>query len=184
MSIPKYFLRTQRLGFRTWTKDDLHHAIGLWGDFEVTKLFDGRGPLSNDQVQGRLFQEIATQAAHGIQYWPIFLSDTGEHVCCAGLRPHDPTRMIFEIGLHIRSKCWRRGYAYEAALGVFAYAFDTLNVNELFAGHHPKNRASKNLLKKLGFHYTHDEHYKPTGMQHPSYRLTAKEYARVYKIRR
>ena len=183
MLTPKFFLKTQRLGFRTWTKDDLHHAIGLWGDFEVTKLFDGRGPLSNDQVQGRLLEEMASQAAHGIQYWPIFLLKTGEHVGCAGLRPYELAEKILEIGLHIRSKCWRRGYAYEAALGVFAYAFDTLSLAELFAGHNPKNQASKNLLIKLGFRYTHDEYYKPTGLQHPSYRLTAKEYTQMYKIR-
>lgn len=154
----------------------------MWGDFEVTRLFDGRGPLSHDQIQGRLLQEMASQAAHGIQYWPIFLSDTGEHIGCAGLRPYELAGKIFEIGLHIRSKCWRRGYAYEAALGVFAYAFDTLNLAELFAEHHPKNQASKNLLQKLGFRYTHDEYYKPTGLQHPSYRLNAEPYTQIYKI--
>ena len=182
MSISIYFLRTQRLGFRTWTKDDLDHAIGLWGDYEVTKLFDGRGPLSNDQVRERLVQEMVSQATHGVQYWPIFLSETGKPVGCAGLRPYNLTRNIFELGLHIRSKCWRQGYAYEAALGVFAYAFDTLNLVELFAGHHPKNQASKNLLIKLGFCYTHDEYYKPTGLQHPSYRLTVETYRQIYKI--
>ncbi len=42
----EYFLTSERLGFRTWAVEDLELALGLWGDFEVTKLFDGRGPLS------------------------------------------------------------------------------------------------------------------------------------------
>jgi [ribosomal protein S5]-alanine N-acetyltransferase len=29
----------------------------------------------------------------------------------------------------------------------------------------------RQLLAKLGFHYTHDEFYPPTGLQHPSYLL-------------
>jgi hypothetical protein len=32
------------------------------------------------------------------------------------------------------------------------------------------------LLEKLGFHYTHDEYYSATGLDHPSYLLTADEY--------
>ena len=182
MLTPSYFLKTQRLGFRTWTTDDLQLAIGLWGDFEVTKFFDGRGPLSNRQVQHRLLHEIATQEAYGVQYWPIFLAEIGKHIGCAGLRPYDLTRKIFEIGLHIRSQYWRQGYAYEAARGVFVYAFYRLGVTELFAGHHPMNQASENLLIKLGFRYTHDEYYKPTGLQHPSYRLSAQTYTDIHKL--
>ena len=56
------------------------------------------------------------------------------------------------------------------------YAFKTCRVNALFAGHNPKNIASAQLLKKLGFTYTHDEFYPPTGLQHPSYLMTNQDY--------
>ena len=177
----KYFLETRRLGFRIWTTDDLDLAIGLWGDYEVTKLFDGRGPLSRDQIQKRLLAEIASQVEHEIQYWPIFHHTTGDHIGCAGLRPYDSTRNVLEIGFHIRSKYWRHGYALEAGTKLLHYAFNTKQVSGLFAGHHPKNRASRNLLVKLGFQYTHAEYYEPTGLQHPSYLLTEESYARLEK---
>lgn len=172
----EYFLTSERLGVRTWAAEDLDLALGLWGDFEVTKLFDGRGPLSQWQVQARLGQEIASQSEHGVQYWPVFLLKTGDHVGCAGLRPYDLSQRIFEIGFHIRSDCWRHGYASEAARAVMTYAFNSLKLAGLFAGHNPKNEASRSLLLKLGFRYTHDEFYKPTGLQHPAYLLTAKEH--------
>jgi RimJ/RimL family protein N-acetyltransferase len=181
MSEIKYFLETQRLGFRIWTTDDLDLAIGLWGDYEVTKLFDGRGPLFRDQIQHRLLAEIATQAYYGIQYWPMFHKKTGEHVGCAGLRPYDLPENVLEIGFHIRSKFWRQGYAFEAATEIVNYAFKIKQVSELFAGHNPKNSASRNLLVKLGFQYTHDEYYEPTGLQHPSYILTNESYAKLKK---
>jgi len=176
-STSEYFLTSKRLGFRTWALENLELAVGLWGDIEVTKLFDGRGPLSQEQVQARLDQEIVSQSEHGVQYWPIFLLETGDHVGCAGLRPYDFSQRIFEIGFHIRSDCWSQGYASEAARAVITYAFSSLKLAGLFAGHNPKNEASRNLLLKLGFRYTHDEFYKPTGLQHPAYLLTEKEYA-------
>lgn len=176
-----YFLTSKRLCFRTWSNDDLDLALGLWGDFKVTKLFDGRGPLSREQVKHRLNQEITTQSKHGVQYWPVFLIESVDHVGCAGLRPYDASRNILEIGFHIRSNYWQKGYASEAAYAVMDYAFVSLKVAGLFAGHNPKNLISRDLLKKLGFNYTHDEFYKPTGLEHPSYLLKAEEYAESSK---
>lgn len=117
-----YFLRTERLWFRSWTEDDLDLA--------------GAG-----------------------------------HVGCCGLRPHDPPARIYELGVHIRSLHWRRGFAAEAGSAVIGHAFGRLQAAGLFAGHNPENHASRRLLEKLGFRYTHDELYPPTGSLHPSYML-------------
>jgi RimJ/RimL family protein N-acetyltransferase len=122
-------------------------------------------------VAERLQAEITMNEQHGIQYWPIFALATGEHVGCCGIRPYDPPARIHEFGVHIRSACWRRGYAHEASRAVIDHAFDHLAARGLFAGHHPGNDASRRLLEKLGFRHTHDEFYPPTGLMHPSYSL-------------
>ena len=44
-----------------------------------------------------------------------------------------------------------------------------MKVDNLFAGHNPKNSASKKLLTKIGFKFIRDEYYAPTGLMHPSY---------------
>lgn len=146
-----YFLKTGRLGFRTWREDDLDLAVGLWGDFEVTRWFDRRGPLSREQVRDRLERELATQRQHGVQYWPLFLLRGDGHVGACGLRPYDIEKGILEIGFHIRPDHWGKGYATEAARAVIKHAFDECRVKALFAGHNPKNEASRRLMKKLGF---------------------------------
>ena len=168
MSAP-YFLRSQRLGFRHWYESDADLAAGLWGDPEVTRYIGG--PFSKEDVEQRLAREIATFGEHGIQYWPIFLLATGEHVGCCGLRPYRIAEQIHELGFHIRRAHWRQGYALEAARTTIVYAFQVFSASALFAGHNPANRASRELLLKLGFQYTHDEYYPPTGLQHPSYLL-------------
>lgn len=175
-TVPEYFLTTKRLGFRVWSKDDFDLALGLWGDPQVTRLIDARGQLSEGQVRERLSQEISTARSHGVQYWPIFLLESDEHVGCCGLRPYGESNRIAEIGFHIRSQHWGRGYATEAARAVMAYAFGRLEVAGLFAGHNPKNSASRHILERLGFRYTHHELYEPTGLEHLCYLLTAAEY--------
>ena len=171
-----FFLKSRRLGFRTWTANDLELALGLWGDPQVTRFFDARERLTAEEVQERLKQEMAGQNDNGVQYWPIFLRSTGEHVGCCGLRPYRPPEKVYEIGFHICSRHWGNGYATEAALRVMGYAFKELAVGGLFAGHNPENTASRHLLQKLGFRYTHDEYYAPTGLQHPSYIMRTEDY--------
>lgn len=146
-------------------------AMGLWGDAEVTRLIGG--PFSGAQVRERLAREIATFRQHGMQYWPVFLLASGEHIGCCGLRPYRLENRVYELGFHIRKAHWGRGYAQEGARTVIGYAFGALGAAALFAGHHPANEASRRLLRKLGFEYTHDEYYAPTGLDHPSYLLRA-----------
>jgi len=102
--IPPYFLRTPRLRFRTWTQADLPLALSLWGDENVTKFIDARGILTTDQISGKLAIEIQNQQAYGVQYWPMFLLATGEHVGVCGLRPRDISNRVYELGVHIRPK--------------------------------------------------------------------------------
>jgi RimJ/RimL family protein N-acetyltransferase len=62
-----------------------------------------------------------------------------------------------------------------------AYAFETLGVKELFAGHNPSNAASRLLLTRMGFRYVRDEYYPPTGLNHPSYILTAEQFTQMHQ---
>ena len=165
-----YFLTSEHLGFRCWSKADFHLANALWGDPAVTSLLGG--PFTPEQVERRLNNEIADMTAHQVQYWPIFLLEDGAHVGCAGLRPYRLEDLVYELGFHLRPAYWGRGLAEEAARTLITFAFGTVGAEALFAGHHQENAASRHILAKLGFRYTHEEFYPPTGMNHPSYLLT------------
>jgi len=167
-----YFLTTYRLGFRCWTEDDFQLALELWSDPEVMRLVGG--PLGPEGVRMRLANEITQMEALGIQYWPIFLLKTGEHVGSVGLRPRVQDDRVFELGFHLRRAFWGKGYATEAAREVVEYAFETLAADALFAGHHPMNDRSRKVLEQLRFKSTSREHYPPIGMMEPTYLLRRK----------
>ena len=77
------------------------------------------------------------------------------------------------MGFYLRPPYWRMGLAEEAGRGVIEFAFSTLKANALFAGHHPHNAASGRVLGKLGFRFSHEELYPPTGLMHRGYVLIA-----------
>jgi ribosomal-protein-alanine N-acetyltransferase len=148
---------------------DLPLATELWGNPEVTARIGG--PFTQDMVHARLAAEISQTQECGLQYWPIFLLDSRQDVGCAGLRPYRLAQRVYELGVHLRRAFWKRGLAKEAAHACIDYAFGTLGAEALFAGHHPANEASRQLLLKLGFVRTHEELYPPTGLVRPSCRL-------------
>ena len=163
------FLKTDRTVISKWQKDDIELAKSLWGEKDVTRYICASGAFTEEEILARLEKEIKNQEEYQIQYWPVFQKETAELIGCCGLRPY--TENVYEIGFHLRSKFWRQGYAVEVANAVIKYAFGELKAEALFAGHNPKNEASKKVLNKLGFQYVRDEFYEPTGLYHPSYEL-------------
>lgn len=166
----EYFLKTERLGFSYWSNEDLPLARQLWGDPEVARFLGG--PFKEEQIRQRLERHMALLRDYNVQYWPIFLLETGDHVGCGGLQPYRMDEQIYELGFHLRRAYWGRGMAEEAARAVIRFAFESLGLKTLFAGHHPENAASRRVLEKLGFCFAGEEIYPPSGVKEPTYLLT------------
>ena len=171
-----YLFESERLGFAVWNEDDLSEAVRLWGDDEVTRYIGG--PFSIIKIRERLSLEIENQNRYQIQYWPIFLKINGTFIGCCGLKPYKDDIKILETGFHLCKRYWGKGYASEAAVRVLGYAFDSLMITKIVAGHHPDNIRSKRTLEKLGFRYIRDEYYEPTGLDHPLYEIVKEQFLR------
>jgi RimJ/RimL family protein N-acetyltransferase len=173
--------RTERLVARSWQINDLPLAMELWGDPAVTALIDSRGKLSEAQVEERLRAEIERERSHGVQYWG-YLITAMVFVGCGGLRHwvYTPGERNFEVGFHVLQSYWGSGLATEAARGALEYAWQKSRLSKVYAGHHPDNRASQQILEKLGFEFIGTVLYKPTGLMHPSYVRERPEPAGLY----
>lgn len=162
-------METERLCFSTWQGDDIALAQAIWGDAEVTKLTGG--PFLSVEVAERLAAEIENWHKYQVQYWPLFRLSDFTLVGCCGLRPRDMEARVAELGFQLCRRSWGQGYASEASRAVIERA-RAQNFTTLIAGHHPSNEASKRALLGLGFSYTHDELYQPTGLMEPCYSLS------------
>lgn len=169
-----FFIKTERVGFSIWKENDTQLAELLWGEAAVTRYICSSGKFSSKDIADRLKKEIDNDIQYSVQYWPFFELTSGKLIGCCGLRPHN--KYDYEIGFHLRSEFWGRGYAVEAANTVINYAFSVLNAKSLFAGHNPENAASAKVLSKLKFRCIGEEFYEPTGLYHPSYLLKENEY--------
>jgi len=171
------FLSTRRLRFRCWSPGDESLAIDLWCNPQVTALIGG--PWTRETALDRLALEIEQQRQHGMQYWPIFSLADGRFTGCAGLRPYDSSRSIFEMGVHLLPDFWGQGIAHEASEAIIHFAFGRLAAAAVCAGHHPQNQISGRLLKRLGFTYLRHQLYAPTGLMHPVYLLQKEQAQRT-----
>ena len=160
--------RVDGFDFRRWQLSDAALAATLWSDPKVMQYLGG--PYTPEEVAARLKTEVSNDAAHGIQYWPLFVAGTDEFAGCCGLKPYDVANREYEIGFHFRPQFWGRGYASSAARAVIEHAFGPLDAAALYAGHHPENDASRTLLERLGFTQIGTHFFARTGLQHPWYR--------------
>lgn len=62
-----------------------------------------------------------------------------------------------EIAYWVGTEHSGNGFMTEAGKAVLRYGFDSFKLNKIIVGHHHGNEASKRLIKRLGFSYTHTE---------------------------
>jgi len=157
--------------FRTWTKDDTALADALWCDPEVTHYFGGA--MTREQVRARLDGERERENSLGMQYWPIFMRDTGEFAGCAGLRPWSMDPNKIEVGVNLMRSVWGLRLGEESLRAVLAYGFDTMRLRAIVAGHGSGHDNSQKLLERVGFGYTHNIKWGPKAIEVCMYAIDA-----------
>jgi [ribosomal protein S5]-alanine N-acetyltransferase len=169
-------LPSARLTFRSWAAEDSDLAEALWCDPEVTFYFGGA--MTRQQAQERLRLECEGGDSRGIQYWPIFLRDTGEFAGCAGLRPWSMDPSVLEAGVNLMRSAWGLRLGEEALLAVLAYGFGTLRAPKIVAGHGIEHKNSQKLLERVGFEYTHNIAWGPAKIDVCMWAITAEVFHR------
>lgn len=163
-----------RLTFRSWAAEDSALAEALWCDPEVTYYFGGA--MTPEQSHERLHLECEREYRFGVQYWPIFLRDTGEFAGCAGLRPWSMDANVIEAGVNLMRSAWGLRLGEEALLAVLAHGFETLGVPRIVAGHGVAHENSRRLLERVGFEYMHDILWGPGKIEVCMWAITAETW--------
>jgi len=115
---------------------------------------------------------------HGIGRWAIINKKTDEFVGWTGLKfvTVETNQHInyYDLGYRLIKKYWGQGIASETALVSLEFAFNELNLNEVFASAHVENSASNKILKKVGFKFI--EIYDYDGLSCNWYRISKTEW--------
>ena len=144
---------TERLRARGWTPDDVEAAYAIYRDEDVVRYL-GSVPQpvrSRDEMRERIERWIASNAAiadKGYGFWALETHD-GTLVGATLLKPL-PDAAEAEVGWHLGTAHWGKGYATEAGRGALDYGFDVLGLDTIYAVVVPENTASIAVTKRLG----------------------------------
>lgn len=129
--------------------------------------------MSREQARDRLYAECEREQRLGLQYWPMFLRESGGFAGCAGLRPWSMDPGMIEVGVHLMRSAWGLRLGEEALLAVLAYGFNTLGLQVIVAGHGIAHDNSRKLLERVGFKYTHNTLWGPKEIEVCVWAITA-----------
>ena len=146
-------LETQRLALRELSRGDEAFILELLnepgflnniGDRGVRTLEDARGYIANSAV--------ASYEKNGFGLYRTALKETDVAIGICGLVKRDGLDHP-DIGFAFLERFWGRGYAQESAGAVLRHAHAALSLRRLLAITAPDNRASMQVLEKLGFRF-------------------------------
>ncbi|MEU2541599.1 GNAT family N-acetyltransferase [Streptomyces iakyrus] len=146
-------IRTPRLLLRRWLDDDLVPLSEIHADPAVMQRIGDGAPRSTEQTA----QDIETWEEEwdeeGFGVFAVELLGSGELVGAVGLSVADAPAEIagqVAIGWRLGRVFWGQGYASEAAHATLEFALQDRGLDRVVAVCRTDDRASANVLGKLG----------------------------------
>lgn len=163
-----YLFNSSRLGFRSWTSDDIESFHLINADPDVMRYFPNIPTLAETT------KFIESMQAHYEDkkycYYVVEMLETRKLIGAIGLA--DKTfeasfTPCTDIGWRIDKKFWGNGYATEGALACLKYGFSVLGLDKIVAMCPVVNIPSENVMKRIGM--TKSIEFKhPALKNHPS----------------
>ncbi|MBT8455912.1 MAG: GNAT family N-acetyltransferase [Rhodobacteraceae bacterium] len=135
-------IKTARLTLRAARQSDLTDLHAVYADPRAMRYWSNPPHPDLSVTQAWLDSLIASSDPY-LSYF-VFEYE-GRAIGTGGM--HKP----YEVGFILHSDFWRMGLGREAMTAINAYLFDTNDTAELTADADPRNAASVELLKSLGF---------------------------------
>jgi RimJ/RimL family protein N-acetyltransferase len=144
-------LRTARLFLRPITPSDAPALFAARGDPEVMRFWDWPAQESPAELEQVIRGQEEGLRGGRMLWWAVALSPGGPAIGDCDLSEIDSQHGRTEVGFLFARAHWGKDYAREAMEAVLAHSFDRLGLKRLSARVHDGNKASINLLERLGF---------------------------------
>jgi len=144
-------LETARLSLRRLSLDDAEFILGLLNEPSFLRHIGDKGVRTKvDACQYISTGPRASYERFGFGLLLVELKAGKEPIGICGLLKRDWLDHA-DLGFAFLPRFWSKGYAFESASGVLAYARGTLGLKRILAITSQDNAASIGLLEKLGF---------------------------------
>ncbi len=147
----KYLLKSQRLGFRNWTENDLAAFAEMNADREVMEHFPKT--LTTKETLDFITRLQNHFEKYGYNYFAVEILNTGEFIGFIGMAyqqfESDFTPAV-DIGWRLKKSAWGNGFATEGAKRCIEFAFSNLNLEKVIAICTKKNVNSEHVMMKIG----------------------------------
>ncbi|MEG1609099.1 MAG: GNAT family N-acetyltransferase [Clostridia bacterium] len=142
-------IETERLSLREMTQDDYAPLCLMLQDASVMYAYEHA--FDDDEAHKWLDRQIARYDTYGIGWLAVILKETGEFVGQCGLTMQDcDGKNVVEVGYMFNKNFWGHGYATEAAIACKNFAFERLDIDEVYSIIRDNNYASQNVAKRNG----------------------------------
>jgi len=151
MKKDEYIFKSERLGFRNWSNEDLDEFAKLNSDKAVMEHFPKT--LSKKEVEELIKKLSDHYAKNGFTYYATEILATKELIGMIGLAYQEYKTAFtpaIDIGWRLKRSAWGKGYATEGAKRCLEYAFDELSINKIISVCTITNQKSENVMKKIG----------------------------------
>ena len=149
-------LTTPRLVLRAWHLRDRLPFFEMSQDEEVMRYFPKLLSRVESDAQIEKMQALIEEKGWG--FWAIERRDDGAFIGLTGLHEKEadfPNGPLVEVGWRVARRFWRQGYALEAASAALRCAFESLNLEEVYAFTVLNNTPSRRLMRRLGMSDLH-----------------------------
>lgn len=151
----KLFKETDRFILREILPEDADGMFELDSDPDVHRYL-GNKPLTNKEQAVDIIRFIRRQyTENGIGRWAIIDKNTHEFIGWTGLKYvtelTNKHQNYYDLGYRLRKQYWGQGIATETAIASLEYAFESLNLDKVYAAASCENEASNKILRKIGF---------------------------------
>ncbi len=164
----QFYIETERLIMRDLLPTDAEGMFRLDSDPEVHK-YVGKKPVKTIEESRAVIEIITAQyVANGIGRWAVIEKSSGNFIGWSGLKlikePINGHNNYYDLGYRFIKEYWGKGYATETAIATVKYAWDVMNLKELYGMANTANAASRHVLEKTGmvpgntFFYDGEEH--------------------------
>jgi RimJ/RimL family protein N-acetyltransferase len=134
---------------RPWTASDLDSLVFHANNFNIAKFMTDGFPFPYTVETGKAFIEFATRD-YPIHIFAIDIE--GRAVGGIGIHPQaDILRKNAELGYWLAEEFWGNGIISKAIPQMIKFAFETYDINRIFARPFGTNLASQRVLEKNDF---------------------------------